>query len=57
MQLNEETQELLDEIGLEYIETIADRRDTLVLKVSRGDERSVLKLQSDGERVVSKSKA
>ena len=57
MQLNEETQELLDEIGLEYIETIADRRDTLVLKVSRGDERTVLKLHSDGEREESKSKA
>lgn len=57
MQLNEETQNLLREIGLEYIETVADRRDTLVLRVSRGDERMILKLHSDGESEESKSKA
>lgn len=47
MRLNEETQKLLGEIGLEYIETILDRRGTLALRVSQGGKRVVLKLQSE----------
>ena len=47
MQLNEETQKLLTEIGLEYIETILDRRGTLALRVSQSGKRAVLKLQSE----------
>jgi len=56
MQLNEETQKLLDKIGLECIETIADRRDTLALKVARDGRNMVLKLASIGESEESKSK-
>jgi serine/threonine protein kinase len=49
MQLNKETQKLLAEIGLEYIETILDRRGTLALRVlkSKSGKRAVLKLQSE----------
>lgn len=47
MQLNEETQKLLTEIGLDYIETILDRRGTLALRVSQSEKRAVLKLQSE----------
>ncbi len=47
MQLNEGTQKLLDEIGLEYIETILDRRGTLALRVSQDGKHAVLKLQSE----------
>ncbi len=57
MQLNNETEKLLGEIGVEYLETIADRRDTLVLKVVRGGKHMILKLHSDGESEESKSKA
>jgi len=57
MQLNNETQKLLDEIGLGYIETIADRRDTLALRVARNGKRMILKLHSDGGSEESKSKA
>jgi serine/threonine-protein kinase len=57
MQTSNEIQKLLDELGLEYIETVADRRDTLALKVLRDDKRMVLKLSSVGESEESKSKA
>src|SRR3989338_4849403 len=56
MQPSNDTQQLLDEIGLEYVETVADRRDTLVLKVTRNGKRMVLKLASVGENEESKSK-
>jgi serine/threonine protein kinase len=57
MELNEGTQTLLNEIGLAYIETIADRRDTLVLRVSRGGKKMILKLHSEGGSKESESKA
>lgn len=47
MQINEETQKLLGEIGLEYLETILDRRGTLALRVSQAGKPVVLKLQSE----------
>lgn len=56
MQLNEETQKLLGKIGLECLETIADRRDTLAIKVARDGRNMVLKLASIGESEESKSK-
>lgn len=57
MQPSNETQKLLDKIGLEYIETILDRRGTLALRVSREGKRAVLKLQSEDGSEESNHKA
>lgn len=57
MEPTSETQKLLGELGLQYLETVADRRDTLVLKVVRDGKPMVLKLHSDGESEESKNKA
>ena len=46
MQLTDETHQLLGEIGVKYIETIADRRGSLVLRVQRDNERLILKLHT-----------
>lgn len=57
MQTSNETQQLLDELGLELVETILDRRGTLALRVSRDDQHLVLKLQSEDGSEESSHKA
>ena len=47
MQPSNEIRKLLNEIGLEYIETILDRRGTLALRVSCDGKKAILKLQSE----------
>lgn len=48
--------ELLKEIGVKYVDTIAERRGSLVVNVRRGRERLVLKLHVDGEGEVASRK-
>lgn len=57
MELSKTINDLIDEMQLTYRATIADRRDTLVLRVSRQNESMVLKLHSTGNADNSASKA
>jgi len=49
MQLKVELHELLNKLGLKYTGTIADRRGTIVLRVTRDGAPLILKLHSDSE--------
>lgn len=57
MQISNEIQQLLDELGLEHVETILDRRGTLALRVSQKGKHLVLKLQSEDGSEESSHKA
>lgn len=51
MPLDEKTQQFLKDLGLDHVETIADRRNTLALKVVRDGVHMVLKLAvTDGSK-------
>lgn len=57
MELTTQLQTVLDDIGLTYVETLADRRGSLALAVTRGDEPLVLKLHNSEETEEARGKA